>query len=151
MYNFYIFILISLILKVLIISLKKDILMEFNVLEESVLGSIGILIGMLTVYLYIYGNLNKLREKLYNSSKSVKLKLLFFIVFVVMAIIVGGMVLIRENIGRFVIFKDMLYIILIILVSVLYYKKSINMCTIFGLILIMTGLYMVDGHLSKEW
>ena len=150
MYNFYIFILLSIILKILIISLKKDILMYLSVLEESVIVSIGLCIGFIIVYLCINSNFNNLSEKLYNSSNIIRLKLICFMILVLLAILVGGSILSKENIARFIIFKEMIYIIGILFVSVLYYKKNINIITTLGVILIICGLYLVDGDLSSN-
>ena len=123
--------------------------MYLSVLEESVIVSIGLCIGFIIVYLCINNNFNNLWKKVYNSSNIIRLKLICFMILVLLAILVGGSILSKENIARFIIFKEMIYIIGILFVSVLYYKKNINIITTLGIILIICGLYLVDGDLSS--
>ena len=145
-YNFYIFGLLIAILNASSMFLKKNILKTISITEEMLFSTVLIFISILSYYLIVNGidNLNKFIDNIISNKNNVTQELFIFDLMVIGVIILAGNILINENIVYGESIKIAIYLILIALVSCVY-KNIMNFKILWGVILLILGIFMLES------
>lgn len=144
MYNFYIFILFGIILKILILNLRKDILQKISIFEESLIVYLLLGVFMLLFFSFRKGSLLTPLRKLTQLDKKSLVYIVVIVFLILISILMSGLLIQKENIPRYQIFKQAGYILLVFFIAYLYKQTKINSETIIGVLLVILGLYIVD-------
>lgn len=149
MYNFYIFILCGIILKILILNLRKDILQKISIFEESLIVYLFLGMFMLLFFTFKKGSLLTPLRKLTQLDRKSLLYIVIIVFLILTSILMSGFLIQNENIPRYQIFKQAGYIVLVFFIAYLYKQTRINSETIIGVILVILGLYIVDKQFKQ--
>lgn len=152
MYNFYIFLIVDVVLKVFILNLKQDILKKLTIFEELFISNILLFFIFFLFFICRNGPQGILRvfRKVDTLDKKTITKMITFVIFVAFAVLFGSFILKNENISKYQIFKQSLYIITVFLFGYLLKKFKFNTEIILGIILVLTGLYFVDKQFKLQ-
>ena len=61
-------------------------------------------------------------------------------------LLLGGLILINENVFRFKSLQKSVYLILLLIVAICFYKKNINFNAVMGVFLVIGGSYLIDKN-----
>ena len=65
-------------------------------------------------------------------------------ILVSIALYMGGMILMRENVFKYKTLQKSIYLIMLVIVAVCVYKQHLTLKTILGLLFILMGAYFID-------
>ena len=118
---------------------RSKILKDISIPNEVMFTSVFILI------LYgIYQIVNK-KNMFPKFKKNDTLKYLIINgVLVSMALYMGGLILMRENVFKYKALQKSIYLIILVIVAVCVYKQHLTLKTILGSLFILVGAYFID-------
>ena len=139
MYNFYVFLIILATISPIAAYNRSEILKDISIQNEVMFTSVFILI------LYgIYQIVNK-KSMIPKFKKNDTLKYLIINgILVSIALYMGGMILMRENVFKYKTLQKSIYLIMLVIVAVCVYKQHLTLKTILGLLFILMGAYFID-------
>lgn len=139
MYNFYIFLGILATISPIAAYNRSKILKDISIPNEVMFTSVFILI------LYgIYQIVNK-KNMFPKFKKNDTLKYLIINgVLVSIALYMGGLILMRENVFKYKALQKSIYLIILVIVAVCVYKQHLTLKTILGSLFILVGAYFID-------
>ena len=139
MYNLYIFLIILATISPIAAYNRSKILKDISIPNEVMFTSVFILI------LYgIYQIVNK-KNMIPKFKKNDTLKYLIINgILVSVALYMGGMILIKENVFKYKALQKSIYLIILVIIAVCVYKQNLTLKTIFGLLLVVIGSYFID-------
>ena len=139
MYNFYVFLIILASISPIAAYNRSKILKDISIQNEVMFTSVFILI------LYgIYQIVNK-KNMFPKFKKNDTLKYLIINgILVSIALYMGGMILMRENVFKYKTLQKSIYLIMLVIVAVCVYKQHLTLKTILGLLFILMGAYFID-------
>jgi len=139
MYNLYIFLIILATISPIAAYNRSKILKDISIPNEVMFTSVFILI------LYgIYQIVNK-KNMIPKFKKNDTLKYLIINgILVSVALYMGGMILIKENVFKYKALQKSIYLIILVMIAVCVYKQNLTLKTIFGLLLVVIGSYFID-------
>jgi len=139
MYNLYIFLIILASISPIAAYNRSKILKDISIPNEVMFTSVFILI------LYgIYQIVNK-KSMIPKFKKNDTLKYLIINgILVSVALYMGGMILIKENVFKYKALQKSIYLIILVMIAVCVYKQNLTLKTIFGLLLVVIGSYFID-------
>ena len=144
MYNFYIFVIIIVLIKPINKFLLKNIFETLTVIEEVVLSTFIIFISFLLLFKFIQkGSFSKLFNKLIENKNNIVPKLLIYDLSVIILILTGSFIILNEKIIYGETMKIALYIISISIITIVY-NGGIKLSFGIGLLLIIIGIYCVE-------
>jgi len=117
---------------------RNEILKKISIQHEVIFISIYILI--------LYGLI-----QLYNNKKLIpelKKNTIGYLIIngtlTSIALYLGGLILINENVFKYKTLQKSVYLIILVIVAVCVYQQNLTLKTIIGLLLIMFGSYLID-------
>ena len=139
MYNFYFFLIILATISPIAAYNRSEILKDISIQNEVMFTSVFILI------LYgIYQIVNK-KNMFPKFKKNDTLKYLIINgVLVSIALYMGGLILMRENVFKYKALQKSIYLIILVIVAVCVYKQHLTLKTILGSLFILVGAYFID-------
>jgi len=139
MYNFYLFLIILATISPIAAYNRSEILKDISIQNEVMFTSVFLLI------LYgIYQIVNK-KNMFPKFKKNDTLKYLIINgILVSIALYMGGMILMRENVFKYKTLQKSIYLIMLVIVAVCVYKQHLTLKTILGLLFILMGAYFID-------
>ena len=139
MYNFYLFLIILATISPIAAYNRSEILKDISIQNEVMFTSVFLLI------LYgIYQIVNK-KNMFPKLKKKDTLKYLIVNgILVSVALYMGGMILMRENVFKYKTLQKSIYLIMLVIVAVCVYKQQLTFKTILGLLFILMGAYFID-------
>ena len=142
-YNFYILLLISIIISSPIIFLKNDILKKISITEEVILVSVGILTSVSILYfLYEKKSISDLRKI---TQSEIMPKLILYTLLIFISILLGNYIVKSEGkVIRYKSFQRSLSLILLLILGHFIFGERVNKNTCLGIGIIIFGLYILD-------
>jgi uncharacterized membrane protein len=142
-YNFYVLLLISIIIGSPIIFLKNDILKKISITEEIILVSVGILTSVLIIYfLYEKKSLSDLQKI---TRSEIMPKLILYTLLITISILLGNYIVKSEGkVIRYTTFRRSLSLILSLILGYFVFGERVNKNTCLGVGIIILGLYILD-------
>ena len=142
-YNFYILLVISLIVSSPIVFLKNDILKQISITEEIILVSLGILIIASIIYfLYEKRSISDLRKI---TKSEIMPKLILYTLLIIISILLGNYIVQSEGkVIRYKSFQRALSLILLLILGHFIFGERVNQNTCLGIGTIILGLYILD-------
>lgn len=142
-YNFYILLLISIIVSSPIVFLKNDILKKISITEEIILVSFSISVSVLLIYLF-YEQKSLLDLQKITKSE-VMPKIILYTILIVISLLLGNYIIKSEGkVIRYSTFRRALSLILLIILGHFIFKEKITKNTYIGIGIIILGLYVLD-------
>lgn len=142
-YNFYILLLISIIVSSPIVFLKNDILKKISITEEIILVSFTILISVLLIYL-LYEKKSILDLQKITKSE-VMPKIVLYTILIIISLLLGNYIIKSEGkVIRYSTFRRSLSLILLIILGHFIFGEKITQNTYIGIGIIIFGLYILD-------
>ena len=144
MYNFYIFLLITTLIRPVSKFLLKHIFETLTIMEEIVASTIILLILFTLIFKFIFkGRFDKLINKMIKNKNNIVPKLLLYDIIIVILVIAGSFIILNEKIIYGETMRIALYVIAISIITFIY-NGGINLEFSLGLILIIIGIYFVE-------
>ena len=145
MYDFYLFLFISTLLKAFRIFIKKDIYENnIKISEEVIITSIVILFLFILYYKFIENqSFSTLINKLHKNKKSIVLKILSYDILLAIGILVGGYILLKEKVIFGEAMKIAGYLFLISIFSC-FKKSHYNIYYFIGILFIILGAFFLE-------
>ena len=141
-YNFYVLLILSIIISSPIIFLKNSLLKTFSVTEEIILVSIGILLIISTIY-FFYEKKNI--ENLIDIGNKEKYKLILYIALITITLLIGNYIVKREGkVIRYKSFQRALSLILMMIIGHSIFGEKVTRNTCLGISIIIIGLFILD-------
>ena len=142
MYNFYLLLIISIIIGSPIIFLKNDLLKTFSITEEMFIVTFGILFTVSIIhFLYEKNSLITLLEK----SKKQKYKLCLYIFLITVTLLISNYIVKREGkVIRYKSFQRSLSLILMLILGHTFFGEKVTINTCLGIGVIVLGLFILD-------
>lgn len=142
MNNFYILLIVSIIIGSPIIFLKNDLLKSLTITEEIIIVSLGILAIVSVIYFcYEKKSLQNLLEK----CKIEKYKLCLYISLITITLLIGNYIIKTEGkVIRYKSFQRALSLILMLILGHYIFGEKITINTCWGIGIIIFGLYILD-------
>lgn len=142
-YNFYMLLLISIIVSSPIVFLKNDILKKISITEEIIIVSFSISVSVLLIYLfYEQKSLLDLQEI---TKSQVMPKIVLYIILIIISLLLGNYIIKKEGkVIRYSTFRRSLSLILLIILGHFIFKEKITKNTYIGIGIIILGLYVLD-------
>ena len=142
MNNFYILLIVSIIIGSPIIFLKNDLLKSLTVTEEIIIVSLGILAIVTFIYFcYEKKSLQNLLEK----CKTEKYKLCLYISLITITLLIGNYIVKSEGkVIRYKSFQRALSLILMLILGHFVFGERVTINTCWGIGIIIFGLYILD-------
>tara|TARA_B110000046_G_C12791450_1_gene313277 strand:+ start:84 stop:518 length:435 start_codon:yes stop_codon:yes gene_type:complete len=141
-YNFYVLLILSIIISSPIIFLKNSLLKTFSVTEEIILVSIGILLIISTIY-FFYEKKNI--ENLIDIGNKEKYKLILYIALITITLLIGNYIVKREGkVIRYKSFQRALSLILMVILGHSIFGEKVTRNTCLGIAIIIIGLFILD-------
>jgi uncharacterized membrane protein len=142
-YNLYLFIIILGILSPINAYNREKILQKISIQNEVIIISTG-LVTLFIIY-QLFTNNKILPEKI----DSVTVKYLSFnIGLTFISLFLGGMIIKNSNILKFKAIQKPIYLILLVIIACIFYEKTCNIQTIFGIGLLVIGCILIDKNLK---
>ena len=142
-YNFYVLLLISIIVGSPIIFLKNDILKKLSITEEVILVSLGILTTVLIIY-FLYEK-KSIAGLLKITKSDVMPKLILYTLLILISILLGNHIVKSEGeVIRYKSFQRALSLIFMLILGHFIFGESVNKNTCLGIGIIILGLYILD-------
>ena len=139
-YNFYVFLVILAIISPVVAYNKNEVLKTISIQQDIVYSSLMIF----SIYLgyLIYNNKN-----IFIKQSNPGLKYLFVNVLLTsFGLLLGGLIIINENVFRFKSLQKSVYLIILLIVAICFYKKNINFNAVMGVLLVIFGSYLIDKN-----
>ena len=137
-YNFYIFLMVLAMISPIAAYNRNEILKKISIQHEVIFISIYILI--------LYGLI-----QLYNNKKLIpelKKNTIGYLIIngtlTSIALYLGGLILINENVFKYKTLQKSVYLIILVIVAVCVYQQNLTLKTIIGLLFIIFGSYLID-------
>lgn len=142
MYNFYLLLIISIIIGSPIIFLKNDLLKTFSITEEMFIVTLGILFTISIIhFIYEKNSLKTLLEK----SKKQKYKLCLYIFLITVTLLISNYIVKREGkVIRYKSFQRSLSLILMLILGHTFFGEKVTINTCLGIGVIVLGLFILD-------
>tara|TARA_B100001115_G_scaffold172709_1_gene156148 strand:+ start:206 stop:637 length:432 start_codon:yes stop_codon:yes gene_type:complete len=142
MNNFYILLIVSIIIGSPIIFLKNDLLKSLTITEEIIIVSTGILALVSFVYFFYE---KKSLQNLFNKSSNEKYKLCLYIALITITLLIGNFIVKSEGkVIRYKSFQRALSLILMLILGHYIFGEKITINTCWGIGIIIFGLYILD-------
>ena len=139
MYSFHIFLIILAIISPIAAYNRNKILKKISIQHEIMFTSIYILI----IY-GIYQLVTKQKLINYNMDKETLGYLIFNGTLTCVVLLLGGLILMKENVFKYKTLQKSIYLILLIIIAVCIYEQKLTLKTILGLLFIIIGSYLRD-------
>jgi hypothetical protein len=140
--NFYILLLISIIIGSPIIFLKNDLLKSLTITEEIIIVSLGILTIVSIIY---FGYEKNSLKNLISVGENNKFKLCLYISLITFTLLIGNYIVKSEGkVIRYKSFQRALSLILMLIIGHYIFGEKITMNTCWGIGIIIFGLYILD-------
>ena len=148
-YNFYILLIISLIISSPIVFLKNDILKKISITEEIIIVSFIISISVLIIYiLYEKKSLSDLQKI---TTMEIMPKLLLYTLLITISLLLGNYILKNEGkVIRYTTFRRSLSLILMLILGYFVFNEKITRNTCLGIGIIIVGLYVLSFLVDKQ-
>lgn len=142
-YNFYILLIISIIIGSPIAFLKNDILKEFSITEEIIYADIGILIIASSIY-FLYEN-KSLKHLTRHFDSDIIYKYILYVTLITIGLLIGNYILQKEGkVVRYKTFQRSLSLILMVTLGHFVFGEKITKTKCLGIGIILIGLYVFD-------
>lgn len=142
MNNFYILLIVSIVIGSPIIFLKNDLLKSLTITEEIIIVSTGILALVSFVYFFYE---KKSLQNLFNKSSNEKYKLCLYIALITITLLIGNFIVKSEGkVIRYKSFQRALSLILMLILGHYIFGEKITINTCWGIGIIIFGLYILD-------
>lgn len=142
MNNFYILLILSIIVGSPIIFLKNDLLKSLTITEEIIIVSLGIL--AIVSIIYFFYEKNSL-QNLINIGNKEKYKLCLYIALITITLLIGNYIVKSEGkVIRYKSFQRSLSLILMLIIGHYIFGEKITINTCWGIGIIIFGLYVLD-------
>jgi len=142
-YNFFLFILISIILSIPLPFLKLDILRNITISEFYIKSTILILILFLIFYLFYE---KKELKKLFTLNDLINYKFLIYILILFITLYLSAIILLKEQkILKIKSYQRSLSLVFLTIFSICVYKEKYNFNTILGIGTVILGLYLIEN------
>ena len=142
MNNFYILLIISIIVGSPIIFLKNDLLKSLTITEEIIIVSLGIL--AIVSFVYFFYEKNSL-QNLINIGNKEKYKLCLYIGLITITLLIGNYIVKTEGkVIRYKSFQRSLSLILMLILGHYIFGERVTINTCWGIGIIIFGLYILD-------
>jgi hypothetical protein len=140
--NFYILLLVSIIIGSPIIFLKNDLLKTLTITEEIIIVSLGILTIVSIIY---FGYEKNSLKNLISVGENNKYKLCLYISLITITLLIGNYIVKSEGkVIRYKSFQRALSLILMLIIGHYVFGEKITMNTCWGIGIIIFGLYILD-------
>ena len=137
-YNFYIFLVILAIISPVAAYNRNEILKKVPIQFEVIFTSIFILV--------VYGLYQLINKQ--NLIKNVDKKTLGYLIFngtlTSIALLLGGLIIMNENVFKFKTLQKSVYLIILVIIAVCIYQQKLTFKTVMGLLFIIFGSYLID-------
>jgi len=142
MNNFYILLIVSIIIGSPIIFLKNDLLKSLTITEEIIIVELGILTIVSSIYFFYEKNSLK---NLISVGEKNKYKLCLYISLITITLLIGNYIVKTEGkVIRYKSFQRALSLILMLIIGHYVFGEKITMNTCWGIGIIIFGLYVLD-------
>jgi hypothetical protein len=142
-YNFYNYLILSILVSAPVPFLKMDLLKDFNVIEQLVYSNFFLFIVFLTIYIcYQKKPIKELfKKKKFDTIKSFTL----FLIVVTLGLILNGYILKNEGeVIKFKSYQRSLSMILLVFIGQCLFNEKITFNIFLGIISIILGLYLIE-------
>ncbi len=142
-YNFYVLLLISIIVSSPIVFLKNDILKKVSITEEIITVSILILTFVSCIY-FLYEK-KSISGLLKITKSDVMPKLILYTILITISLLIGNYIVQSEGkVIRYKSFQRALSLILLLILGHYVFKEKVTKNTCLGIGIIILGLYVLD-------
>ena len=142
-YNFYILLIISIIIGSPIAFLKNDILKEFSITEEIIYADIGILIIASSIY-FLYEN-KSFKHLIRHFDSDIIYKYILYVTLATIGLLIGNYILQKEGkVVRYKTFQRSLSLILMVTLGHFVFGEKFTKTKCLGIGIILIGLYVFD-------
>ncbi len=141
-YNFFLFILINILLSIPLPFFKLDILKNITISEFYIKSTL--LIQILFLCFYLFYEKKKLKN-LFTFNHIINYKFIFYILILFITLYISAIILLKEqNILRIKSYQRSLSLIFLTIYSICVYKEKYNFNTILGIGTVILGLYLIE-------
>ena len=144
MYNFYSYIILINIIYIYILNIKKDLLKTIPLIDYFSITGIIYIINVIFIGLIYNGRFKNPFLSLNRLNKNDIIKFSSLLFLIPIFFFLTSFTVIKEKVLKFGIFKQSIFIILLLIISIIYRKKIPKPLTIFGILLVLIGLYFID-------
>ena len=142
-YNFYVLLIISIIISSPIVFLKNDILKKVSITEEIITVSILILTFVSCIY-FLYEN-KSISGLLKITKSDVMPKLILYTILITISLLIGNYIVQTEGkVIRYKSFQRALSLILLLILGNYVFGERVTQNTCLGIGIIILGLYVLD-------
>ena len=142
MNNFYVLLIVSIIIGSPIIFLKNDLLKSLTITEEIIIVSLGILTLVSSIYFFYE---KKSLQNLLEKCKIEKYKLCLYIALITITLLIGNFIVKSEGkVIRYKSFQRALSLILMLILGHYVFGERVTINTCWGIGIIIFGLYVLD-------
>ena len=140
-YNFYVYLVILAIISPLCAYNKNEVLKTITIYQDIIYSSFFIC-SIYLIYI-IYTN-----ENIFIKPHNPGLKYLYLNVFLTcISLLLGGMIIMNENVFRFKSLQKGVYLLILLVIAICFYKKNINYNAVLGILLVILGSYLIDNNI----
>jgi drug/metabolite transporter (DMT)-like permease len=142
-YNFYILLIISLLIGSPVVFLKNDILKEFSITEEIIYADIGILIIVSSIY-FFYEN-KSVKHLTRHFDSDIIYKFVLYVTLITIGLLIGNYIVKNEGkVVRYKTFQRSLSLILLVILGHFVFGERLNKNKCLGIGIVLIGLYIFD-------
>jgi len=142
-YNFYILLIISLLIGSPVAFLKNDILKEFSVTEEIIYADIGILIIVSSIY-FLYEN-KSVKHLTRHFDSDIIHKFVLYVTLITIGLLIGNYIVKSEGkVVRYKTFQRSLSLTLLVALGHFVFGEKFTKTKCLGIGIILIGLYVFD-------
>ena len=141
-YNFYIYIIFLSIFGASLGFIYKDILKNCSIFQEVFMTS-TILLIISGLYCYFNEDNKSVLDKLLKNKDNMAIKILTYSSLLSIIIYVSGILVINENLSRIEPYKQGLKLLMVTLISCMFFKEKLDSKIIFGTFIIDLGIFIM--------
>ena len=141
-YNFYIYHVILATMSPILAYNKQKILSKINISEE-IFYTTGALFTLLLIY-----KIYKKKDIITKIDNQTIIRIAIQSCLVLIGLFISGIVISRENVFRYKLFQKPVYIVILLILAVCFYKEKITFQKLIGIVLLLIGTYLIETKRS---
>ena len=141
-YNFYLFLVILAIISPVTAYNKNEVLKTITIPQDIVYSST-------LIFCIYFGYILYTNQTIFIKKNNPGIPyLLLNVLLTSLGLLLGGLIIINEKIFRFKSLQKSVYLIILLILAICFYKKNINEYAVMGVLLVIYGSYLIDRNTS---
>jgi len=137
-YNFYIYLVILATMSPILAYNKQKILSKISISEE-IFYTTGVLFSLLLIF-----KLYKKKDIITKVDNQTILRIAIQSCIVLAGLFISGIVISRENVFRYKLFQKPVYIVILLILAVCFYKEKVSFQKLIGIVFLLIGTYLIE-------